>query len=520
MRRVPPVAVYLAIAVFFTWPAVLHPIAAVPGAPRTDLWDSLWSLWYFAERVMAGQVPLRVDGLLNHPHGGALWVADPINAVLALPLLPVLGVPATWTMLILGHMVFAGMMAHRLGEEVSGSGWVTGVCYASAPILLAHVHNGASEVVGTGFLALSALTTWRLRSGGSVLAAGLALGLCTVSSWYFGVGAFLLLLALSPWRAMFGAGTLAVALAGPVAALAHHAATQKDNVVGIKNDREVATVRRTIGSADPVGYLMPGDYRSPDFRELSRYGEEYIHCHYLGWVTLLAAALALRRRGGTAGWWLAAGIAGALACGPVLTRAGAPVILPGRLAIPLPYLLLDGLPGFSSLSLLWRLAQVPALCLAVLAGRGVAARFALPVCLAMIAETRFVSPMAGLPDTTDARMSAPIVALAAEPDGAVMNFPVAGGRAFLYEQTVHHKPLTGGLNFPNNLASRRVWKAILDHPDAASVTDAARADGIRYLVVHLDPMVRPDMHDTAVRSLKGLFTPIAEGEGVRVYRFW
>jgi hypothetical protein len=118
------------------------------------------------------------------------------------------------------------------------------------------------------------------------------------------------------------------------------------------------------------------------------------------------------------------------------------------------------------------------------------------------------------------------VALAGEPDGAVMNFPVVGGRAYLYEQTVHHKVLTGGLNFPNNNASRRVWKEALANVDAApaalaaAVTRAARAEGVRYLVVHQDPMARPDMHDTAVRALADAFAPIAEGDGMRVYRFW
>jgi hypothetical protein len=33
-------------------------------------------------------------------------------------------------------------------------------------------------------------------------------------------------------------------------------------------------------------------------------------------------------------------------------------------------------------------------------------------------------------------------------------------------------------------------------------------------------MARPDMHDTAVRALADAFAPIAEGDGMRVYRFW
>ncbi len=542
MRRFLPVVAYLALAIALTWPAALHPIRDVPGADRTDLWDSLWSLWYFWVRVRGGELPYRVDGLLDHPDGGVLWVADPLNAVLALPLLPLLGVAATWTVLVLGHLTFAGVAAHRLGEAVSPdrpwAGWVAGTLYASAPLLLAHVHNGASEAVGTGWMAWAALRLVRLEGAPTprnAALAGLSLALATIAHWYAGVGIFLLaglmlLRARSRPRllGMFGAIALAGALVVPVAVLTRSAASADGNVVGIKTDKEIATVRRTIGPADPVGFVRAGDYRSPDFRELSRYGEQYIHCHYLGWVGLLAAVAALRRRERTGVWWVGGLLAALLACGPVLAQKGSPVILPGNLAVPLPYILVEGLPGFSSLSLLWRLSQVTVLAIAVLAGRAAGGRGVIAglVAVAALVETIAFSPMAGQRETTNATVAPAIVALRESPDGALMNFPVAGGRAFLYEQTFHRKPLTGGLNFPNNNASRRVWKEALDHANdapealAAAVTEKARQQGVRYLVVHLDPMARPDMHDTAVRALKGAFTPIAEGDGVRVYRFW
>jgi hypothetical protein len=542
MRRFLPVAVYLGLAVALTWPAAIHPIHDLPGAERTDLWDSLWSLWYFWVRVSAGAFPYRVDGLLDFPTGGVLWVADPVNAVLALPLLGVIGVPATWTVLVLGHLTFAGVAAHRLGEALSpgsrAAGWVTGIAYASSPMLLAHIHNGASEAVGMGWMAWAALRLVRLGEAPgrrNVLLAAIALALTALAHWYAGVGIFLLagLFLLTARtgpraRALLAAIALALVLVLPTAWLARAAATSEDNVVGIKADKELATVRRTIGPADPVGFVHPGDYRSPDFRELSRYGEEYIHCHYLGWVGLVVALGALRRREGTLPWWIGGLVAAALACGPVLAQKGSPVILTGNLAIPLPYFLVERLPGFASLSLLWRLAQLTVLAVAVLAGRAVGDRRGLGalVCVALVAETVWISPMAGQRETTDATVASPFAMLAAEPDGALMNFPVVGGRAYLYEQTVHGKPLTGGLNFPNNNTSRKVWKVALEHANdppaalAAAVSAKARALGVRYLVVHLDPMARPDMHDTAVRALKTAFTPLAESDGVRVYRFW
>lgn len=538
MRRFLPPVVYLGLAIALTWPAALHPVRDVPGAERTDLWDSLWSIWYVWVRASNGQFPLRVDGLLNFPDGGVLWVADPVNAVLALPLISAFGVAAAWSILVIAHVTFSGLAAHALGTTVSPgrpwAGWVTGVLYASAPILLAHIHNGASEAVGTGWMAWAALRLLRCESVPSVRNCGLAalaLALTATAHWYAGVGIFLfgVLLWMRGRGAMVASAiALGALLVLPGAWFARDAATADENVVGIKSEKEIATVRRTIGPADPVGFVRPGDYRSPDFRELSRYGEEYIHCHYLGWVALLAAGVSLRNRRETGVWWAAGAVAAILACGPVMAQKGSPVILPGNLAIPLPYFLLEKLPGFSSLSLVWRFSQVTALALAVLAGRGAGGSrgMAISVAVASLVETLWISPMAGQRETTDATVSPAIVQLAAAPDGALMNFPVAGGRAFLYEQTEHHKPLTGGLNFPNNNASRRVWKEALDHakspPDElrAAVQKKARQVGVRYLVVHVDPMARPDMHDTAVRALRDAYEPLAEGEGIRVYQLW
>ncbi len=111
---------------------------------------------------------------------------------------------------------------------------------------------------------------------------------------------------------------------------------------------------------------------------------------------------------------------------------------------------------------------------------------------------------------------------------------MVGGRPYLYEQSVHHKAIAGTLNFPNNGVGQRVWKAMLANVRAdpadfrQSVSAAARARGVRYLVVHVDPMARPDMHDAAVQAVKAAYDPIPvdvpgvdpETLPVRVYALW
>ncbi len=546
-------AVYAITAMVICLPVLFDPAGTVPGAERSDLWNSLWSLWFFQHSVVSGLSPFSTD-LLGFPSGGSLAIADPVNALLALALVPVFGLVSSYNVLVVGHLLFAGWMGHRLAEALvpgtssRGAAWIAGLGYQTAPVLISAVHNGTSESIGGGWLPLAMLAALVAMRGGGPMRTGLAAGalaLAAIASWYGGLCAFIGVLAL----AAFGDGTVplrsrltrlapallvAALLCLPLAWLQHHATTGAANLVGIKGVAELALVRRTTGAADPLAFFVPGDFRSPDFRFLSRYGEEFVHCVYLGWVALAGAVLAsVRGRARGCGWLVAAGIAGALlSVGPVLVHGGQAVLLPGDRVIPLPYLVLESLPGFSSLSLLYRLAQLPALCVVLLAARGLSGLGSRPRNAAIAAaalvfgEARLLSPVLGLPASSDARFPSALRDLAGATSGAVMNFPVVGGRRYLYEQTLHGKPITGGLNFPNNAASRIVWEAIIEGGETARsdpegyrerIQRAACQQGIRYLVVHIDAMARPDRHELGVRAMHHVVPILAASPGLRIH---
>ncbi len=545
----PPILLgYLALAVAITWPAALG--GRVPGAERTDLYNSLWSLWFVQDAVGSGAAPY-LTPLLDHPDGGALVVSDVLAGAWGLLLVPLLGPAGAYAVLVVGRLAASGAVAHGLAADWLGERagpWapiVAGVAYESAPVLLSGVHNGTSEAFTGAWAALAAWAALRVaRHGGwrRVALAGVALLLAALASWYSAVTAFLFAAGFlvtggrGTRLARAGALLLGLALVAPWAVAFHAAATGPDNVVGIKNPRELAGVRRTTGAADPRGWLAPGDFRSPDFRRMSRYGEAFIHCHYLGWGLLLLGVLGAIRRPREALPLLLAGGGGlVLAMGPVVVLDGAPLIVMADRAVPMPYILVERLPGFRSLSLLWRLGQAPALALAMLASAAVAGRarwVAAVASVVVLAESRLLSPV-GWPGTAPAAFDPAIEALADAPAGAVLNFPVVGGRPYLYEQTRHEHPVAGTLNFPNNPAGRRTWKAMLDAADLpaeerrARVSAAARKTGVRYLVVHVDPMARPDMHDDAVRAVRDAFPPLpvagrdaGPGAPVQVYPLW
>jgi hypothetical protein len=523
-------AAYLALAVLLTWPLAASPGSVVPGADRTDLWNSLWSLWYVEDAVSSGMLPWSTT-LLGHPHGGVLWPSDLVNAVLGLPLVALFGPVLAWSLLVLGHITASGMAAHGLSASLgAGRGaWVAGVSWAMAPILVSGIHNGTSEAVVGVWLPLAVWGLVRAQRTGKWGAGAALLALCSISSWYAGVAAgffWLALLGLGPGRrGLLLAGLLGGLLAAPVAVTSLTASSHVENLVGIKGAREVSTVRRTIGSADWRGWFVPGDFRSPDFAVSSRYGERFVHCHYLGWVLLGASGLVLVRRRGPGFAAVGGGLGLVAAMGPVVVMDGQAVVLGGDMALALPWLAVERLPGLSSLSLLYRLAMAPSLALALLAAHA-SQRFALPLAVVIALELRLVSPASSLPELTPTPANEALVYLASAPDGAVMNFPVVGGRAYLYEQTVHGQPLAGSLNFPNNSASIAVWDAVLKNealdPEArlARVQAVARQQGVRYVVVHDDPDARPDHHDLAVALLMESLTPAAVDGSIQVLVLW
>ncbi|MFN7146519.1 MAG: hypothetical protein ACK4YP_22280, partial [Myxococcota bacterium] len=104
-----PLALFAAVAVLVTWPAVLHLGRAIPGAPTSDAYDHYWGYWWFAASFADGRLPLRTD-VSHWPEGGLLWFVDPVGALLSLPFQVLGGVAVGYTAAILLQL-WGGMTA-------------------------------------------------------------------------------------------------------------------------------------------------------------------------------------------------------------------------------------------------------------------------------------------------------------------------------------------------------------------------------------------------------------------------
>ncbi len=539
---------YAALAAALTWPVCLAPGARIPGTPRADAWNSLWSYWHTADRLSTGDWPLTTPWL-NHPHGGSFWLADPLGALVGTPLVWLVGLPVAYTLVIWLRLTLSGVVVHFFARELAGPGGGTpvlaGVGYATAPVLLSGVANGTSEAMDGACAALAVWACWRAAAGGGGRRAALAGGallLASLANGYSGCVAFCFAVALvlvgagGPWRqhlqARLGALGLGLALVLPLTLAAQATLARADSLVGIKTPEDLARLRRSLGPADALGSVVPGQAHVTDLTALSRYGETFLHASYLGWVLLAVALWGLsRRRGGTAWLWLGGLMTWTLSLGPALVHDGAFVPGPFGGPIQLPYGWLEGLPGFSALSLLYRLGQGPALALALLAGLVRLPRPALAgpaLGLAVLVEGAVASPV-GLPLPSVTVPSHPLLAvLATLPEGAVVNHPLVGGRPYLYHQALHQKPLAAGLNDANSETARRLWTVMIlwaqAPPDEFRQRVGARAErlDIRYVLVHQDPWADPDIHTPVARALAGAYEArVAPGRPELVlYALW
>jgi hypothetical protein len=546
-------ALYMLAAARFCWPA--GPAGALLGQPSTDLWNSLWGAHHLWQRLLAGPDPSG-PAALNFPTGGSVWVADPLGALFVGALAGPLGDSAAWSTHCTVQLGLAGWAAHAFAAErlqaaatphAGLRAAIAGMSYMACGTLLSAIHNGASEGLCGALPAFAAWMGWRSRQAEAVGAAARAAPLlqaaaivgATLTSPYAGALAIGLSLGMAilpiGGRSIGGAArrwaglALGVAVAAPMGwALAERAADPA-GLLGIKNGPVLDMTRRSVGPADPRAYLMPGDFRAPDLRRLGRFGERYLHSPYLGASTLLAALAAQRGPPRLGLWTLGIG-AFIASLGPVLLLDGAPWIFGDDRVLPLPYLAVEGLPGFDRLTLLWRLGLGLSLALALLASQ--VARLGRPGLIALLLliliEPHALSPAGRDQPWVEPTPPSALAALRRSPAGAAAVYPLRPGLPALADQHQHGHPLAVGLNFPSNPTADKLWAALRrakgGEPAAqrAAVEAEARKLGLRYILIYDDQDAAPDEHTALARRAEALFPslPGAEGPQLRVLRLW
>lgn len=505
---------HLALALVVTAPAALTVASRLVGDPRVDVWNHAWGAWWFLRSAQHGEIPLHTT-LLNAPAGGWLWYIDPIGGAFGALLLPLVGLTAAWNLTLLGLVALASAAGRDLALALgagSRASWIGAVGVGASAHLVSELHNGISEAAGVAWGVFALAAVLRAVDAPSEarrwLWAGFLGGVTALGTYYYALGLALAAVGVlggALWqgnrpallRGMAMALVPALAIAIPVILAVHH--TVADGRVSIVprqtgdwRDRMWAIEHNAV---DPLSFFVPGDFQSVD---LVRVGESFRHTSYLGWIALLAALRAPRRR-----LLWAASVPLAFSLGPFLWVLGG-WARPGGVAIALPYrLLLDVLPA-SAISHPQRVGFIGIAMVAALAASAIRERWAPVVAGAMLAELLLLSPapwpLARAPEL-DVRAAEAIAELATEGaplegPAVVLDLPVeVKGEGmttsrYLLLQTVHGQPIPFGPNVRQDgftlYGSRVAVTLVFQRPRDVAAFSLADVGDLGFVVLHPD----------------------------------
>ena len=457
---------YTLLALAVTWPVAPHFASALVGrVGGVDAYQNAWNLWWTARALSQGQTPFRT-ALLYHPQGADLfWQTLGFSQGLAaLPVTLVFGPLAAVNWTVLTSFVVGGTAVFLFARRLTGSaaaGLVAGAVYAFSPFHMEKVLDGNIEVAAIHWVPCYAFALHLLqerpgwRRG---LAAGLLLLWVSLGSWYYGMfcvlytGCAALVAALGRERRAAARHLLwgllpllvwALALAPRIAGLSQAGDSALQDMRAIQVER----------SADLLDFVLPNP-EHPLWGAAVRAARERVYPGAviwnvaLGWVGIGLGAvglLACRRECWRWGALLLATLL--LALGPRLRVAGFDT------GLPLPFALIQNLPGIRAGQRPNHMALLSSLMLALLAAYGVRALLrrrgvwgrrvlALGLTLAVVGLDGYAGPLELV-----RREVHPFYASLPAPDGALLPLPLyinINRSDNLTPQMTHAWPILGG----------------------------------------------------------------------------
>ncbi len=562
---------YGVITVLVTWPAATHPTQLLLGHPGNDTWNHVWGFWWVGHEILDLQQWPGWTDLIAWPFGGALYFIDTLNALLTLPVQALFGPVVAHNVVIGGSLWFSAFCAWLLARHLvrdDAAALVAGTAYGFCPHLLAQAHNGITESLNIGWLALFVLLLLRLLERprlGRALAAWLAVVACGLFNWYYGLFAGLITVILLTWRALqphhrtrwkrfLALGLAGGAVLGPLAIAGLWALKSSMDAPDALVNRDYDFVWNSLlyhNMSDLQCFFRPGRFYSPDLKAL--YGEDLLIVTYIGWVLMgLAAAGLLTRRPlrDMLPWLCVALIFWIFALGPYLYAFGEYTEIDHH-RLPLPFLLFfEALPLFSRISHPFRFVVGVELALGILAAwslawwaRGRARHRVWVMCMAasslVLAETWLASPAVLPVAHSTARVPGGYAQLLQDSEpGAVLDLPIAFPlleRAVYNWYQVHHErsiPYTLNEPLPPGLRGNQLARFILTIeagrarllprtvPDLELVLSSRilSRQGYRWVVVHdqLYPKLKREQIHVILAALLG--PPTHEDGELTLYR--
>lgn len=477
---------YAMLALIVTYPLALHLTTQLPSNFfGGDELQNYWNFWWTREALASGRNPYWMP-LIYAPDGAPLYLhtLNLFNGLISLPFQLVFGLVPAYNAVILLSLIFAASCADFLVTHITRhrlAGFFGGIIYAFGSYhlsrMLGHTNLLASEWLPIYVLCLMRAneTGGRVRTG-HVAGAAAALLLLALCDWQFVMFALFFTVTYSLYVLFARRSVLPLLIAAAIGGIWCIIAapilipTLAEITQGLTETPPLSGVR--AGSADVISYFIPGPQQQQwgewpavlNDRLRPKGGEIASFIGYLP-LALVAIALWLDRRRARF-WMLATLVFIVLSLGPYLKIAGTTAFGPAGRPVPLPYLLVEQLPGLNIARVPARLSVVVTLCTAVLAGIGIAALIRryesrLPRAAQMILIPLLICGLVGehlaLPVPLESLVPRPFYERlgTSNESGAILEWPYCKQCAQTnFDQTIHGHPVVGGY------ISRR----ILDYP--------------------------------------------------------
>ncbi len=556
---------YTLLGVTLTWPLALHLTSGVIGAvDGVDAYQNAWNLWWTARALVSLHNPF-FSPFLFYPDGVDLfWQTLGFSqGVLALPITLTLGPVAAVNWIVLTGFTIGGYATFLLARHVTGhdaASLVAGATFVCSPYHMEKVIDGNLEVASIHWLPVYALTLLRLIEHPSwrrALVAGIALVWVSLGSWYYGLFALLFTgcaAGIWAWGAVrnsdpqrirrivqqgaWGLAPLVIWIL--VFAPALYSLIERTDET-IWDMRQVQHER----SADLIDVVLPSPVH-PWWGTAVRAWREQIYPDAVIWnVALGWVALGLGLSGALIAWrstwrWIVLALAClVLTLGPELKIAG------WHTGLPLPYALIQDLPGVRSGQRPNHMAVMVSLSLSVLVAWGVVIvqqtltrrvwwirQWSLAVALIVLIVG--IDGYAGT-HTIVERPIHPFYATLPSPDGAIMPLPLyinINRSENLTAQIGHGWPIIGGYvarppSYPfarYTPGVREIQFGEIERQDVVlpgwpeSAQRALAAYRIRYIT--MDLLSNKDEYFARVRPLlaeMGMTAPVFADDTLEVY---
>jgi hypothetical protein len=134
---------YVCLALAFAWPLPLRMADAMLGLPAGDAGVYVWNLWVFRHELVENhRLPFLTSEILalNTPVPLGLHNYTTFANLIALPLIPLLGVLKTFNVLVLASGVMSGYAMYtyaRVRTKDAAAAWIGGVLFGFSPFMSA-----------------------------------------------------------------------------------------------------------------------------------------------------------------------------------------------------------------------------------------------------------------------------------------------------------------------------------------------------------------------------------------------